>query len=79
MEGIRWRYIVLVFLGAWNMLLPVLGFPRNIKNWLFVVTGLLVALCAYYAYVGSFNRLLQLRRSVVNPEPVLHDQEEAQN
>ena len=63
MAGIRWRYIVLVLLGAWMAFLPVLGFPRSFKNWLFVISGLLVIFFTYYAYIGSFTRVQAMRKN----------------
>jgi len=62
MAGIRWRYVVLVFFGIWTAFLPVLGFPRGFKNLLYVCTGLLIVVFAYYAYVGALSYLVALSR-----------------
>lgn len=41
---------VLFGIGIWTAVLPFLGFPKNIKNILFVLTGLLVIYVALVVY-----------------------------
>lgn len=49
MKSERWKYVLLVFLGIFTMVLPFLGFPRNTKNGLFVLTGFLVVVLSFVA------------------------------
>ena len=40
-------------IGIWVAILPYLGFPSNIKNILFVLTGLLIMYISYGMYLES--------------------------
>lgn len=37
----------LFFIGIWVVLLPFLGFPNSIRQWLFVISGLAILYLAY--------------------------------
>ncbi|MBI1975569.1 MAG: hypothetical protein HYS59_01050 [Candidatus Vogelbacteria bacterium] len=49
MNSERWKYVLLVFLGFWTSALPFLGFPRGLKNGLFVLTGFVVVVLSFLA------------------------------
>ena len=40
-------------IGVWVAILPFLGFPLNIKNILFVLTGFLIMYMSYGMYLTS--------------------------
>lgn len=62
---------MLVLFGVWIAFLPVLGFPRGFKNWLYVLTGILVVAFAYYAYIGALSRIAFYTQSINDME---HDE-----
>ena len=40
-------------IGIWTVILPFLGFPLNIKNILFVLTGFLIMYMSYRIYLEN--------------------------
>lgn len=42
---------LLFFIGIWVAVLPFLGFPQNIRDVFFLVTGLGIILLSYFMYI----------------------------
>lgn len=65
------KHRILVFTGLWIMILPFLGFPRGLKNTLFVITGSALILLAY-----AFKRRRRIQRLRKNEERIQTTSEE---
>ena len=46
---IMWKQWVNGVLGIWIVLLPYLGFTSDIHTWLMVVTGIVIAVLAFWS------------------------------
>lgn len=65
------KHRILILTGLWIMILPFLGFPRGLKNALFIITGSSLILLAY-----AFKRRKRIQRLKKNEERVMSNQEE---
>ncbi len=48
-EDIMWKQWVNGVLGIWIVLLPYLGFTSDIHTWLMVITGIVIAVLAFWS------------------------------
>lgn len=48
-RDIMWKQWVNGVLGIWIVLLPYLGFTADVHTWLMVVTGIVIAVLAFWS------------------------------
>lgn len=56
----------LLFVGIWVSLLPNLGFPENIRKFLFLLTGLFIIFIAYVMYRRKIEGRIKMSKQDQN-------------